>query len=173
MRTLIDAQTALNEEAPRIIYGRNNAAQELKAHEHAMNAAALTLLESEPKLISFEGKQIRTGPLIAAAKEMVAAQGFNYVKPTGSRAAGLTGTLGGKRPAAESKLARQESTVKAPRKSSALRATEIEQLPRQIVDLEKKNVTQRLQRQQLALRGTGDDFADAIKLSDDIAQTTG
>ena len=32
-------------------------------------------------------------------------------------------------------------------------------------------MTQRLQRQQLALRGTGDDFADAIKLSDDIAQT--
>ena len=41
MRTLIDAQTALNEEAPRIIYGRNNAAQELKAHEHAMKTSAL------------------------------------------------------------------------------------------------------------------------------------
>jgi len=42
VRTLIDAQKALNEEAPRIIYGRSNAMQELKVHEHAMNAAALT-----------------------------------------------------------------------------------------------------------------------------------
>ena len=35
--------------------------------------------------------------MIFAAKKMVAAQGFNYAKSTGSRAAGLTGTLGGKR----------------------------------------------------------------------------
>ena len=33
VRTLIDAQKALNEEAPRIIYGRSNAMQELKVHE--------------------------------------------------------------------------------------------------------------------------------------------
>ena len=172
VRTLIDAQKALNEEAPRIIYGRSNAMQELKVHEHAMNAAALTLLEKDPKLISFEGKIIRTGPLIMAAKEMVAAQGFNYAKSNGSRAAGLTGTLGGKRPAAESKLARQESaSSKAPRKSSAVRTTEIEQLPRQIVDLEHKNELQRLHRQQLALRGQGEDLADAIILTERIAQT--
>ena len=43
---MIDAQTALNEEAPRIIYGRNNAAQELKAHENAMKTSALPPLHS-------------------------------------------------------------------------------------------------------------------------------
>jgi len=136
-----------------------------------MNAAALTLLENDPKLISWDGRVIRTGGLIQAAKEMVAASGFSYAKSKGSRAAGLTGTLGGKRPM-ESKLARQEAAAdKVPRLTSAIRATEIEQLPREIVDLEQKVQTQRQRRQQLGLRAQGEDLADAIKLGDDIMQT--
>ena len=172
VRTLIDQQKALNEANPRIIYGRSNAMQELKAHEIAINAAALTLLENDPKLISFEGKIIRTGPLIQAAKEMVAASGFSYAKATGSRAAGLTGALGASKRPIDSKMARQEAAAaKAPRLTSALRATEMEQLPREIVDLEQKVQTQRQLRQQLSLRAVGEDLAEAIKLGDVIAQT--
>ena len=172
VRTLIDAQKALNPDNPRIIYGRLSASQTLKDHEIAMNAAALTLLENDPKLISFEGRLIRTGPLIVAAREMVAASGFNYTKATGSRSTGLAGALGSGKRLAESKLSRQEAAqAKAPRKSPALRVAEMELLPRQILDLEEKNQSQRKRKQQLTLRAQGDDLADAIKLADDIMQS--
>ena len=171
---MIDAQKALNVDNPQIIYGRLNANQLLRDHEIAMNAAALTLLENDPKLIRFEGATIRTGPLIDAAKSMVAASGFNYTKATGSRSAGLAGALGGgKRPLeTKTKLSRQEAAkAKAPRKSPALRVLELEMLPRRILDLEEKILSQRQRKQQLSLRAQGDDLADAIKLADDISRT--
>ena len=172
VQTFLAQQRAVNSAAPRVIYGRNNAEQQLKPHEVATNAAAVTLLENDPSLLTFEGSILRTGPLIDAAKKVVAASGFSYAKPSGSRAAGIAGALGKRQEIPKSKMERQDAAKqKTPRMSGTLRYTQLETLPRQIVDLDSKLEDQRKRRQQLSARGQGEDFSDAITLSTEIEKT--
>ena len=67
VRKLIDDQECLNPGSPRLIFGRGNTAA-IKSYEEAVNAAALRLLEANPRLISFSCGRIQTQPLINAAK---------------------------------------------------------------------------------------------------------
>ena len=73
MTELIQKQTEAAPDAPRLIYGRDNAGQILKPWEVRMNEAALRLLRSNPSLIRFQGSAIKTGPLIEAAKVVISA----------------------------------------------------------------------------------------------------
>ena len=67
VRKLIEDQTLLNPDAPRLIYGRGHTA-EIKVYEAAVNAAALPLLKANPRLISFCGGRVQSQALINAAK---------------------------------------------------------------------------------------------------------
>lgn len=185
MAEWIDKQRTLNPDAPRLIYGRNTPNQPVKPFETEMNATALPLLEADPSLVTFSGTTPKTGPLITAARQ-AANQSYTqkggWTKGKGSRAQGVAGEAGGLGLAApqqneharsvanQSTLGNQSTPVqKMPRISPAVRATELEKLPRQITDLHNTLEAMRRQQQQLNRRGSQDDLLESMKLGEQIA----
>ena len=180
----IREREAAHPDAPRILYGLSHPGPLAKDYEIGMNAAALTLLKDNPKLMLWGNGQWRKQALTEAARAALYASGFKLVKGY-SKAGGLAGAIsprGSTSKAAldspgKSKLASSEGwtsiaafnsppsvvEVKA-RVSSALRNSEIDLLPTQITDMQKQLDTMRTLRDDYSKRQQQADLIKAIKM---------
>lgn len=145
VRALIDKQTKLCPEAPRLLFGREHDGTPVSEFNQLMNKVALKLLEKHPTLIDFIGSKLRPQRLIEAAR--VEANGLydNWGKKGGSRAGGVAGDAGyrGGSPSSSDgklKLATSSPTAVTPssRITAVVRATELAALPQQIDDAHKR-----------------------------------
>ena len=176
----IVAQEAINPTAPRFIYGRGST-DPIKPFEEAMNAAAVPLLRANPKLVSFASGRVKPGPLMDAAKLVASTNYQGWAKAGGSRAGGAAGEAGhrGNSPKGalnappQSKFSMQASAaskLKQSRITGAVRASELELLPRQILDANEAVQAKRALLLKLRQRGTHEDLTNAVQLSMTIAK---
>ena len=143
-------------------------------YHNSMNAAALPLLEHDPTLIHWDGSKTRTAALIEAAK--VAANAVHdFAKPKGSRAGGVAGDAGHRAAPSSgalsvggssklsltSKATSSSSSGNLSRLTKALRTSELELLPAQILALSGKLKTADELADKLAKRGTIEDLREA------------
>ena len=182
----IREREAAHPDAPRILYGIGNPGL-IKDYETGMNREAFKLIKDTPKLMIWANGQWRKAALTEAARIALYASGYKLVKGF-SKAGGLAGEISPRGSASKaaldspglSKLASSpEPTSKAAfnsisavevkaRVSAALRNSEIDLLPMQIADLEKKIETTRALRDDYSRRAQQSDLFEALKLGRDI-----
>jgi hypothetical protein len=68
VRSLIERQTKLCPEAPRLLFGFDHDGTSVSEFNQLMNKVALELVQQDPTLINFHGRKPKTGNLIAAAR---------------------------------------------------------------------------------------------------------
>lgn len=166
----IEDRKKVHPAAPRLLYGLNSPACR-SDYEVQMNAAALSLLEENPLLVLWSDGRWKTQPLIEAAKEKVKDSGFGFAKGH-SKAAGAVASpaVGGKAVGGKAVLPSPVPGLKAAtlRMSAAVRTSEMELLPTQIIDLQGKLDTMRAKRSALLKRGEQSDLQEAHDLGNEI-----
>ena len=175
VRGYIEDAKRLNPDAPRLLYGVGHSEPLRMPYHTSMNAAALPLLEQNPTLIHWDGGRTRTAALIAAAK--VAANAVHdFAKPNGSRAGGVAGDAGHRVAPSSgalsvggpSKLSLMSSATSSAssgnlsRMTKALRTSELELLPGQILALDGKIKVAYNLAEKLTKRGTIDDLREVV-----------
>ena len=175
VRGYIQDARRLNPDAPRLLYGVGNSQPLRMPYYTSMNAAALPLLEHDPTLIHWDGSKARTAVLIAAAK--VAANAVHdFAKPKGSRAGGVAGDAGHRAAPSSgalsvggssklsltSKATSSSSSGNLSRLTKALRTSELELLPGQILALSGKIKAAHDLAAELAKRGTIEDLREVV-----------
>ena len=175
VRGYIQDAKRLNPDAPRLLYGVGHSEPLRMPYHTSMNAAALLLLEQHPKLIHWDGGRTRTATLIEAAK--VAANAVHDVaKPKGSRAGGVAGDAGHRAAPSSGALSvggssklslmsqatSSSSSGNLARMTKALRTSELELLPGQILALSGKIKAAYDLADKLAKRGTIEDLREVV-----------